>query len=159
MFGANAGGVQGEASMKSKHAGGSLHRWRQALLGGLTGLGVPMLLRRGARGRRSSSPAIVGVVAGLLGALVGGGLARRRGRGEPEPAEPETLSQEPEKERAREPKPHREAAPEPRRGPSGRERLWLLSEAAARTTVRQETAEVEERGEVLHEGPVDGLHS
>jgi uncharacterized protein (TIGR02271 family) len=28
-----------------------------------------------------------------------------------------------------------------------------------RTTVRRETAEVEERGEVLHEGPVDGLHS
>ncbi|MFP2926949.1 YsnF/AvaK domain-containing protein [Pyxidicoccus sp. 3LG] len=27
------------------------------------------------------------------------------------------------------------------------------------TTVRRETAEVEERGEVLHEGPVDGLHS
>ena len=25
--------------------------------------------------------------------------------------------------------------------------------------VRRETAEVEERGEVLHEGPVDGLHS
>jgi uncharacterized protein (TIGR02271 family) len=30
---------------------------------------------------------------------------------------------------------------------------------AVRTTVRRETAEVEERGEVLHEGPVDGLHS
>jgi uncharacterized protein (TIGR02271 family) len=30
---------------------------------------------------------------------------------------------------------------------------------ALRTTVRRETAEVEERGEVLHEGPVDGLHS
>ncbi len=28
-----------------------------------------------------------------------------------------------------------------------------------RTTVRRETAEVEERGEVHHEGPVDGLHS
>jgi len=27
------------------------------------------------------------------------------------------------------------------------------------TPVRRETAEVEERGEVLHEGPVDGLHS
>ncbi|NMO14478.1 YsnF/AvaK domain-containing protein [Pyxidicoccus fallax] len=27
------------------------------------------------------------------------------------------------------------------------------------TTVRRETAEVEERGEVLHDGPVDGLHS
>lgn len=27
------------------------------------------------------------------------------------------------------------------------------------TTVRRETAQVEERGEVLHEGPVDGLHS
>ncbi|HYI02797.1 YsnF/AvaK domain-containing protein [Hyalangium sp.] len=30
---------------------------------------------------------------------------------------------------------------------------------AVRTTVRRETAEVEERGEVRHEGPVDGLHS
>jgi uncharacterized protein (TIGR02271 family) len=30
---------------------------------------------------------------------------------------------------------------------------------AVRTTVRRETAEVEERGQVLHEGPVDGLHS
>jgi uncharacterized protein (TIGR02271 family) len=28
-----------------------------------------------------------------------------------------------------------------------------------RTTVRRELADVEERGEVLHEGPVDGLHS
>ncbi|HZI12227.1 MAG TPA: YsnF/AvaK domain-containing protein [Myxococcus sp.] len=27
------------------------------------------------------------------------------------------------------------------------------------TTVRRETAQVEERGEVLHDGPVDGLHS
>jgi uncharacterized protein (TIGR02271 family) len=27
------------------------------------------------------------------------------------------------------------------------------------TTLRRETAEVEERGEVLHDGPVDGLHS
>lgn len=27
------------------------------------------------------------------------------------------------------------------------------------TTVRRETAEVEEQGEVLHDGPVDGLHS
>ena len=27
------------------------------------------------------------------------------------------------------------------------------------TTVRRETAEVEERGEVLHDGPLDGLHS
>ncbi len=30
---------------------------------------------------------------------------------------------------------------------------------AVHTTVRREMAEVEERGEVLHEGPVDGLHS
>lgn len=30
---------------------------------------------------------------------------------------------------------------------------------AVRTTVRRETAEVEEQGEMLHEGPVDGLHS
>jgi uncharacterized protein (TIGR02271 family) len=30
---------------------------------------------------------------------------------------------------------------------------------SVRTTVRRETAEVEERGEVLHDGPVDGLHS
>jgi uncharacterized protein (TIGR02271 family) len=30
---------------------------------------------------------------------------------------------------------------------------------SVRTTVRRETAEVQERGEVLHDGPVDGLHS
>lgn len=30
---------------------------------------------------------------------------------------------------------------------------------SVRTTVRRETAEVEERGQVLHDGPVDGLHS
>ncbi|HLL03888.1 MAG TPA: YsnF/AvaK domain-containing protein [Myxococcaceae bacterium] len=30
---------------------------------------------------------------------------------------------------------------------------------SVKTTVRRETAEVEERGEVLHEGPVNGMHS
>lgn len=30
---------------------------------------------------------------------------------------------------------------------------------SVRTTVRRETAEVQEQGEVLHDGPVDGLHS
>jgi uncharacterized protein (TIGR02271 family) len=34
-----------------------------------------------------------------------------------------------------------------------------LEEREVRTTVRRELADVEERGEVLHEGPVDGLHS
>ncbi|MFL5346816.1 MAG: hypothetical protein ACJ8AT_18700 [Hyalangium sp.] len=119
--------------MKSKHAGRPRHRWNEALLGGLAGLGVPVLLRGGAHGRKRSNPAAVGVVAGLLGALVGGGLARRR-RGPPAPAEPEQRSQELEQEQAREPEPHRREAPEPRRGPSGRERLWLLPEAPAHTS-------------------------
>ncbi len=41
-----------------------------------------------------------------------------------------------------------------REGKATREQL-----KSVRTTVRRETAEVQERGEVLHDGPVDGLHS
>lgn len=38
-------------------------------------------------------------------------------------------------------------------------RSTRLEQREVRTTVRRELADVEERGEVLHEGPVDGLHS
>jgi uncharacterized protein (TIGR02271 family) len=38
-------------------------------------------------------------------------------------------------------------------------RATRLEERQVRTTVRRELADVEERGEVLHDGPVDGLHS
>jgi uncharacterized protein (TIGR02271 family) len=38
-------------------------------------------------------------------------------------------------------------------------RATRLEQSEVRTTVRRELADVEERGEVLHEGPVDGLHS
>jgi hypothetical protein len=99
--------------MKSRAERGSRHRWGEVLLGSLMGLGVPMVLlglarRRGLQG----SPVAVGTIAGLLGALVGGGLARRP-RGEPMlPLED---------------------APEPRRGPNGRERPWHLEGAVAHT--------------------------
>ncbi len=115
--------------MKSRQAG--RHRWREALLGGWVGLGVPVVLRGRARGRRGSNPAIAGVVAGLLGALVGGRLARRA-RGEPEQVE--TVGSSHEKARAAAPEPRRGAAPEPRRGPNGRERFWLPAEALTPTS-------------------------
>jgi hypothetical protein len=99
--------------MKSTAQRGARERWGEILLGGITGLGVPVVLwglarRGGARG----SPVAVGTIAGLLGALVGGGLARRP---------------------RKEPEPRSEDAPEPRRGPNGRERPWHLEGAVAHT--------------------------
>lgn len=62
----------------------STHRslWSELLLGGAAaGLGAPLMLRslrRVLRRPRGDSPAGMGWKAGLLGALVAGGLARRR---------------------------------------------------------------------------------
>jgi hypothetical protein len=106
--------------MESRQGKSVRHRWREALLGGLAGLGVPVLLRGLRRGRRpSTSPATVGVLAGLLGALVGGGVARRP-QGRPEPGEAGGVSTE--KARDLKPAPRQGDSLEPRRGPSGRER-------------------------------------
>jgi hypothetical protein len=104
---------------RGTEAGGARERWGEVLLGGLAGLGVPMMLWgvRGSRGSRGS-PVTVGAVAGLLGALVGGRLARRT-REAPLMTEAE-------------------AAPgstpaEPRRGPNGRERAWSVEGNEAHT--------------------------
>ncbi|WP_224247057.1 hypothetical protein [Hyalangium gracile] len=116
--------------MKSKQRR-ARDRWREALVGGLAGLGVPMLLLGMAGGRRAPAhPATVGAVAGLLGALVGGGLARRPGeRPSLRQVEPVPLEEHAPRERTMRLEPPQEDAPEPRRGPSGRERHWLLREA------------------------------
>jgi hypothetical protein len=110
--------------MRSRQAGRARGRWSEVLLGGLAGLGVPvLLLGTAAQGPgRPRSPATVGVVAGLLGAWVGSGLARRR-RGAPTLA---VVPAAPRKEaRALEPGPRPDERPEPRRAPSsGRERQW-----------------------------------
>jgi hypothetical protein len=113
--------------MRSRQVSGRRARWGEVLLGSLAGFGVPVLLRGVNRGqRRLGSPVTMGAVAGLLGALVGGGLARRR-RVEPVPPEGEKRAKpEP---RPAEPVAHPRAPAEPRRGPSGRERDWLLQGA------------------------------
>jgi hypothetical protein len=117
--------------MKSMQANGPRERWREALLGGLAGLGVPVLLLGMARMLGiQSGPATVGGAAGLVGALVGGKLARRT-RERPELLDAAEVSG---KERpASEPEPSLDEAPEPRRGPNGRERHWPLWTTSART--------------------------
>jgi hypothetical protein len=113
--------------MKSRAERSSPGHWGEALLGGLTGLGVPVLLLGLARRRGiPGSPVAVGTIAGLLGALVGSRLARRP-RGEATlPEVQETSGQE-----EMEPTPRPQDAPEPRRGPNGRERPWYLEAAVA----------------------------
>lgn len=102
--------------------------WRKVLLGGLTGLGVPLMLRgvSSGRDRGRGSSVTVGAVAGVLGVLLGGGLVRR-------PREEPSLS-------APEPAPGprveplgsaEDEAPEPRRGHNGRERIWLTGAGEA----------------------------
>lgn len=114
--------------MKSSQERGARQRWGEALLGGLAGLGVPVLLLGRRRGRGAPANQVaVGVLAGLLGALVGGRLARRPGRPVPGGAGG-VFSKE---ERRLEPVPHEKDAPEPRRGPSGRERYWRLQASAS----------------------------
>lgn len=115
---------------EARGTGGS---WGKVLLSGLVGLGVPLVLRGVSRsGQRShGSPVTVGAVAGVLGALLGGGFVRRV-REEPAlPAPSQRLEVVPDTEV--EPRATREEAPELRRGPNGRERIWLIadSEAAA----------------------------
>jgi hypothetical protein len=97
-------------------------RWSELLLGGAAaGLGAPLVLRglrRFLHLGRGGSPASMGWTAGLLGALVAGGLSRRRlhrGSGEPAPAaQPEASGHEV----------RRAVERGPRRGPSGREQPW-----------------------------------
>jgi hypothetical protein len=123
MFGARHAGSE-ETAMKSRQTSGPQGFWGEVLLGGLAGLGVPVLLLGVSRRRGlPSNPATVGTLAGLLGALVGGRLARRaRGR----PAGPGEVREAPREvaQALLELGPHLEERPEPRRGPGGRERYW-----------------------------------
>jgi len=70
--------------MSSSQASTRQGRWSELLLGGAAaGLGTPLLLgglRRVLHLGRGSSPVSVGWAAGVMGALVAGGLARRRQR-------------------------------------------------------------------------------
>ena len=70
--------------MNSRQASGPRRRWSEALLGGVAGLGARMLLAGAGRllGFKRGPVAVVGGVAGVVGALVGGGLARRQRRSE-----------------------------------------------------------------------------
>lgn len=68
--------------MSTSQASTRRQRWGELLLGGAAaGVGAPLLLgglRRVLRLERGGSPASVGWAAGVLGALVARGLARRR---------------------------------------------------------------------------------
>lgn len=131
-------------------------RWSGLLWGGAAaGLGAPLVLRglrRFLQPGRGDSRASMGWTVGLLGALVAGGLARRRlhsGSGEPAPEPGVALEEEDADglmaDRRREARRRRLAALElhaaahseasghevrravergPRRGPSGREQPW-----------------------------------
>ncbi len=94
--------------MNGMQASGAGGRFREAVLGSVAGLGARMVLAGAARllGFKSGPVAVVGGMAGLVGALVGGGLARRQRRFEPGPTRP-------------------------RRGPSGRERYWHFEEGSS----------------------------
>jgi len=114
--------------MNSRQASGPQRRWSEALLGGVAGLGARMLLAGAGRllGFKRGPVAVVGGVAGVVGALVGGGLARRRRSPElGPPAEPEVEPGSLEGEDSRED----EAMP--RRGPNGRERYPYMQEGSS----------------------------
>lgn len=68
--------------MSTSQASTRRGRWSELLLGGAAaGLGAPLLLgglRRVLHLKRGGSPASMGWAAGMMGALVAGGLARRR---------------------------------------------------------------------------------
>jgi hypothetical protein len=118
--------------VEASRAGGS---WGKVLLSGLVGLGVPLVLRGVSRsGQRShGSPVTVGAVAGVLGALLGGGFVRRTPEEPSLPASRPAPSQRLERVPA-EPVEHHtslDEAPEPRRGPNGRERIWLTADSEA----------------------------
>jgi hypothetical protein len=111
--------------MKSRQSSQRRGRWGEVLLGGAVGLGTPVLLRMATRalGLREESRAVDGWAAGLLGALVAGGLARRRERTKPVGEGPELRPMEP----PRAVEAERPVTALPRRGPTGRERLWLMA--------------------------------
>ncbi|WP_044198678.1 hypothetical protein [Hyalangium minutum] len=113
--------------MKRGREGGTARgSWREVLLGGLTGVGVPLVLQVMRAGRKGhGSPVTVGAVAGVLGALLGGGVVGRK-REAPSAAPPEPAPSSAAHEPAR-----GEEAPEPRRGPNGRERIWLTADGGA----------------------------
>lgn len=130
MFGARRAPEAGRRPRMKRRGAASKARgsWRKVLLGGLTGLGVPLVLQGMSRagGKRPGSPVTVGAVAGVLGALLGGGLVRRP-REEPSLAAPEPApGPRPESRASPE-----DEAPEPRRGPNGRERIWLTGDSRA----------------------------
>ncbi len=127
--------------MDGRQASGSKRRWSEALLGGVAGLGARVLLAGAARllGFKKGPVAVVGGVAGLVGALVGGGLARRQrrlelGQGEGEEASAETngVTALPAQWEASPDEEEREMAL-PRRGHNGRERLEYLQEGPSHT--------------------------
>jgi len=116
--------------MNSRQASGPERRWSEALLGGVAGLGARMLLAGAGRllGFKSGPVAVVGGVAGVMGALVGGGLARRHRRPEPGPVAEHAVPQE-----ALEWEASTEDEVTPPRGPNGRERYPYMQEASSHT--------------------------
>lgn len=116
--------------MNGRQASGSRRRWSEAFLGGVAGLGARMLLAGASRllGFKRGPVAVLGGVAGVVGALVGGGLARRERRSGLEPPAEGTVKGAFEGANAVTalvPKweAHPEEEPPPRRGPNGRERF------------------------------------
>ncbi|HEX8700505.1 MAG TPA: hypothetical protein VF815_16770 [Myxococcaceae bacterium] len=125
--------------MNGRQASGAGRRWSEALLGGVAGLGARVLLAGAARmlGFKSGPVAVVGGVAGLVGALVGGGLARRQRR--PEGAEGAEAPGEVIRVTALDarweayPEAEEEELAPLRRGPNGRERLEYWQESSSHT--------------------------
>ncbi|HLL03889.1 MAG TPA: hypothetical protein VK539_25110 [Myxococcaceae bacterium] len=112
--------------MTSRQASGPEKRWSEALLGGMAGLGARVLLAGAGRllGFKSGPVAVVGGVAGVVGALVGGGLARRQRR-----PELRVIA----KHEVREDSLEWEDEVTPLRGPNGRERYPYMQEASSHT--------------------------
>jgi len=109
--------------MNGGQASRSGKRWSEAFLGGVAGLGARVLLAGTARllGFKRGPVAVVGGVAGVVGALVGGGLARRQRQFELEPPAEPAVSAHPKEEAV------------PRRGPNGRERFDYFQEGSSHT--------------------------
>ncbi len=117
--------------MTSRQASGPEKRWSEALLGGMAGLGARVLLAGAGRllGFKSGPVAVVGGVAGVVGALVGGGLARRHRR----PELRVVAAPEVRQEAAQEWESSTEDEVAPPRGPNGRERYPYMQEASSHT--------------------------
>jgi len=116
--------------MNSRQASAPEKRWSEALIGGMAGLGARVLLAGAGRllGFKSGPVAVVGGVAGVVGALVGGGLARRHRQPELRViAEPEVRQDCLEWESST------EDEVTPPRGPNGRERYPYMQEASSHT--------------------------